>query len=134
MNRHPKGFSIDECVEKAARYISENGSCLLLFDVIGSRKYDTYETRNTLQQRIFAMAKDINSRFDRYFPLSNINCICDYEKGFEKILGDGSWAAINDASVIPEIIQYQKTHYPDVPLYWGVAIDGFDDEGMKLVK
>lgn len=129
-----KGMSIDECVSKAQEYISINGQCLLLFDMIGSKKYDSYETRNPLQKRLIAMTKDITEKFSDNFPLSNINCLVRYEKGFEFLLGDGSWAAIDDASVIPKIAEYQKEKYPDIPLRWGVAIDGFHEEGIKIVK
>lgn len=124
-------MTIEECVSRAQEYISINGQCLLLFDMIGSRRYsDT----NGLLKRLNAMRMDLNSRFSQYFPLSNINCLIRYEKGFEIPLGDASWAAINDSSVIPEIIQYQKSNYPDIPLRWGIARDGFDEEGTKIAK
>lgn len=47
---------------------------------------------------------------------------------------DGSWAGINNAEVIPKIIDYQRTEYFDVPLYWGVARDGYDARGTRIVK
>lgn len=130
-----KGLSIEECVDKAREYITDQGICLLLFDVKGSRKV---KDRNNLQNRLKIMIQDLNFRFSDYFPenslASPILGASTNEKGFQVLLGDGSWAGINHADIIPEICDYQKTNYPDIPVYWGVAKDGFDDENMGLVK
>jgi len=126
-----KGLSIEECVDKAREYITDQGICLLLFDVKGSRKV---KDQNNLQNRLEIMMQDLNSKFSDYFPENSLAAPTRIEKGFQVLLGDGSWAGINHTDIIPEIYDYQKTNYPDIPVYWGVAKDGFDKEGVSVVK
>jgi len=129
--KESKGLSIDECVKRADELISKNGVCLLLWDVKGSSKF---EDRNKLQIDLFAMMKDLNKKFSEYFPKNTLATMIREEIGFWGPLGDGSWAGINSARIIPEIINYQKENYPNIPLYWGIAEDGWDKEGLKVVK
>jgi len=126
-----KGLTIDECVEKAEEIISQQGQCLLLFDVKGSRKVPD---RNKLTLDLIEMIKDISTQFDEYFPENTLAVYGRQEKGFMHLLGDASWTGINSSEAIPKIVQYQRENYPEIPLAWGVAIDGYDQEGMKLVK
>ena len=125
--------SIDNLVLSAHKYIEENGICLLLFDVINSRKLSC-EDRYDLQKRLKTMISDLNSEFSDYFPIHDIAVFGRYEKGFEYLLGDGSWCGISNSEVIPEIITYQKTKYSDVNLKWGVAKDGYDSENLKIIR
>lgn len=126
-----KGKSIEECVKKAKKYIQKKGICLFLFDVKDSRKACN---RNELNNLLIKMMEDLNFKFEEYFPENYLATYTRKEKGFEILLGDGSWAGINNAEIIPKIIDYQKIEYPDIPLYWGVAKNGWDTEGTKIVK
>ena len=126
-----KGMSIDECVELADNFIRNQGMCLLCFDVKNSRGF---KDSKELVKRLNHMMNDINQNFANYFPEQ---CLANYvrvEKGFQTLLGDGSWAGINSSEIIPKIIEYQKNKYSNIPLYWGVARDGFDCERIKLLR
>ncbi len=119
-----KGLTVGRCVNRARRYISKYGVCLLWFDVVGSTKFPE---RQKLYYRMKAMMRDLNSKFSDYFPKNDLDIIGKIEKGFEILWrGDESCAGINDAEIIREIIKYQKEKYPDMPLYWGVAKDGYE--------
>ena len=125
-----KGMSLVECVKYADEFISENGECLLLFDVNGFRKMNIPECYVEMER----MMKDFNDRFSEYFPENRLATPTRKEKGFEILVGDSSWAGINSSEVIPKIIEYQRRIYSNIPLYWGVAKDGFDNERLKLVR
>ena len=129
-----KGMNLEECVSYADECISENGECLLLFDVDDFKRMDS-DNRYVILE---TMMEDFNQKFDEYFPVNNL-ATKDYstpreEKGFQVTLGDGSWAGINSSEVIPKIIEYQRENYPDISLSWGVARDGYDNERLKLVR
>ena len=126
-----KGSSIDECVAKAEQFIKKKGICLLLFDV----QYSRYvQDRQKLQEELMTMIKDINSRFDKYFPENYLATPTRLEKGFEVLLGDGAGAGISSAEVILQIVKYQQENYPHIPLYWDVARDGFDTENTEIIR
>ena len=80
------------------------------------------------------MMEDLNAKFSEYFPENSLATYTRREKGFEFLLGDGSWAGINSAEIIPKIIHYQEKNYQEIKLYWDVARDGFDKKGVKIVK
>jgi len=129
--KESKGLSIEECIKRADELISKNGVCLLLWDVKGSRNF---EDVNGLSIQLFKMMEDLNKKFSEYFPKNTLATRVREEKGFWGPLGDGAWAGINSSKIIPEIIEYQKQKYPLIPLYWGIAEDGWDEEGLKVVK
>lgn len=123
-----KGLTVDECVKKAREYISKNRMCLLVFDVRGSRKF---LDQRRLNKVLLPMIEDINDKFSRYLPRVGP---FGNKTGFSDLFfGDSSWAIINDAEIIPKIIEYQKEQYPDIPLHWGIAKDLLDQEGTALV-
>jgi len=126
-----KGLSLEECVEKARKFIFKYGSYLLLFDVKNSRKF---EDRQKLNGDLVKMMKDLNEKFGEYLPENNLAVPSRKEKGFEVLLGDGSRAGINSPAIAEEIINYQKREYPEIPLYWEIAKDGYDEEGTKIVR
>jgi hypothetical protein len=126
-----KGVSIEECVRKARKYIKEQGICLLLFDVKDSRKY---KNRESLRKLLCEMTERLNYKFAKYFPENDLRCANKKEKGFEFLFSDSSLAGINSAEIIPEIVNYQKREYSEVTLHWNVAKDGWDDEGIEIIK
>lgn len=125
--RPKKGLTIDECVKKARKYIKKYGACLLWFDVVGSRRFSD---PHWLRHRLETMMKDVNSKFSDYFLETDLAIAGRVEKGFQTLRpgDDSSWAGINNAEIIPEIIEYQKEKYSDIPVYWGVAKDGYAGE------
>ncbi len=124
-------MSLETCVSKAKEFISENKVCLLLFDMVGSSKI---KDKKGLVNRLSSMMKDLNETFKDYFPEHELAVYTRKERGFPFLLGDGSWTGINSAEIIPKIIEYQKKNYPDIPLYWAVARDGYDKENVKIVR
>lgn len=126
-----KGMSVDECIQNVENFIGSRGACLLLFDVRGSRNF---ENPKNLVDILSQMMKDINQKFGKYFPEHELAAYSRKEKGFQFLLGDGSWTGINSANIIGEIVDYQMKNYPNIHLYWGVAKDGYDDERIKIVK
>ncbi len=125
-----KGSSIEDCVKEAEKIISKYGICLLLFDVKNSKGFDNGQR---LQKQLESMIKDLNEKFSKYFPETDIATYVRKERGFMVLLGDGSWAGIDSSEAIKKIVEYQKENYPDIPLYWDVAKDGFD-ERTKIVR
>ena len=130
ISKEEKGKTIEVCVSKANKYILENGMCLFIFDVQGSKKYID---RQELQTQLINIIKELNLEFDKYFPENNLATMSRQEKGFFNLLGDGSWAAINDSEVISMITKYLQDNYPNIQFYFDVARDGYD-EAVNLVK
>ena len=126
-----KGLSIENCVNKAEKLISEYGICLLLFDVKGS---SNFKDSNRLIKQLFEMMKDLNTKFSDYLPKNKLATLTREERGFECLLGDGSWAGINSSEAVKKIAKYQEENYPHIPLYWGIAKDGFDDKNLRVVR
>ena len=126
-----KGMSLEECIEFANEFIAEQGKCLLLFDVVNSRNL---KDRKLLNRKLKMMMGNLNQKFNNYFPEHDLAVYGRLEKGFQFLLGDGSWTAINSTRIISEIIEYQKNTYPNIPLYWGVSKNGYDEENIKIVR
>jgi len=126
-----KGISVSKCVDKANLYIKNNGACLFLFDVKGSKKY---EDRQQLQIKLKGLISDMNIEFDQYFPKNNLATETREEKGFYGLLGDGSWVGINNSEVIPKMVEFMKEKLPNVSFHFNVAKDGEDHEALKTVK
>lgn len=126
-------LDLDYLLEKASNFIDEcpEKQCLLLFDLVGSKQYDS---RSELQQDLKAMTSYFNSKFAECFPTSNIGNLVDYQKGFQYILGDGSWAVINDPTTAKNIIEYHDGRFPHIPVRWNVARDGFDNDNIEIVR
>jgi hypothetical protein len=125
MEKPRKGLTVEECIKKARKYIKKYGVCLLWFDVVRSRDFPD---ATKLVQRLKAAMKSLNYKFGKHFPKNNLAVMFRAEKGFQVLHGDCSWVGIDNAEIIPEIIRYQKEKYPDIPLWWGVAKDGYKDE------
>ena len=135
--KHKKGLTIDECVKRAEKFIASQGICLLLYDIKGSRKMYNREnikgslnlTAEEFAQKIEYMKEILNTKFSEYMPENNLRIGGGkLEKGFQIYRGDSAVAGINSAEIIPEIVNYQKQMFPDIPLYWSVAKDLFDHD------
>ena len=124
-------LTIDQCVARAEAYIQQNGACLMLMDVIGSRQFMDDERRN---QDFVAMIHQLNQQFDEYLPENNLTAIDRTEKGFHIIMGDAVTGGISDSRVIPAVAEFAETNYPHIPLRYGIAKDGYDNEGIALIK
>jgi hypothetical protein len=126
-----KGLTIDECLNKAEEYIKMYGMCLFLLDVKGSK---SYRSRQKLQDVLTQIMNDLNKEFNEYFPENNLATVVRKEKGFFEWLGDGAWVGINNSIAIGKIKKFLDEKYPEVSFYWSVAKDGYDEEGIKVVK
>lgn len=126
-----KGVSIDECVKKADKYIKSNGSCLFLFDVKNSKKHPN---RQQLQEQLIELMATLNSEFEQYLPKNNLMVSVKDEKGFSNLLGDASWAGINNSEAIMKIVDFIYQKMPLVQFYFDVAQHGFDSPNLKVIK
>jgi len=131
IENNEKGISIEACIKKANELIEQNGLCLFLMDVKGSKQIDN---RRELNTQLESLIQELNIEFDRYFPENNLATSTRTEKGFPFLFGDGAWAAINNSEVIPQIIDYSAKNYPEIDFYYNVAEDGYDNNGTKTVK
>lgn len=127
-----KGLSVEECVRRAEGLIEQNGMCLLLLDMKDSRTRfpDTIVCREKLTE----IVTDLNHYFAEYLPPNSLASLSYRdENGFRIFSGDSAMAGINSSEVIPRIILYQETNYPEAPFYWSVAEDGYDNEGFSHI-
>lgn len=126
-----KEISIEKCIEKSQRIIDKNGICLFLMDVAGSKRFTD---RQELQNRLLSLTHELNNEFDQYFPENKLATCTRTEKGFSFFIGDGTWAGINNSEVISKIVDYSTNNYPDISFHYNVAVDGWDEEGTRVVK
>jgi len=131
---HKKGeLTIDQCIIRADRYITANGMCLFLMDVVGSMQR-VQEQRVILRQQLLTAKRNMNEFFAEYFPTNNLATQAREETGFEIGLGDGMWAGINNIVVIPLVIDHMNKNFPDIKFHYGVARDGYDRRGIALLR
>jgi len=130
-NSESKGLSIDECVRRAEKLIAQQGICVLAMDVKGS--YEHLQSNAELfSERLYHLVSDLNSRFREYLPENKI-ITCDEEQGFKRIRGDQIIGGVNSAKAVKLIYDYLTENYADLPMYWSIAKDGWDDEGFSHV-
>jgi hypothetical protein len=131
-NENPKkGVSVDECIKKADKYISTNGSCLFLFDIKDSKKHPN---RQQLQEDLLNLMTSLNSEFEQFLPENNLMVSVRTEKGFSNLLGDASWACINNSGVILKIVDFIHQKMPSVQFYFDIAQHGLDSQNLKIIK
>jgi hypothetical protein len=131
MKKRKKGLSLEECIKRADKYIAEQGLCVLAMDVKNSGKY-LREDANAYTDKLRGMVRDLNHAFALYLPTNKIVNGAE-EKGFKIVRGDQVIGAIDSVEAIRKIHDYQVEHYPELPLYWGVAKDGWDEKGFRSV-
>lgn len=129
-NTKNEGMTVEQCMQKAEALIEQNGACLLVMDIISSREH--YGDQSFYDE-FFKFINELNDMFDEYLPENNLTSISRYEKGFRAILGDGVTGAISNSGIIPNILNYAKTNYPDISLRYSVAADGYD-EAVDIIK
>ena len=123
-----KGLSIDECVRRAHAILKEQPAYLLLYDVDGSRHY-----KEGINGHLHALNEDLNKAFAAYLPSSDLRVHGEFDQGFRIIRGDSGVGALDEASIIPSIAEYQRREHPHLTLHWSVARDGYDDEGFSHI-
>lgn len=132
VNEKPKkGVSVEECIRKADKFIKSNGSCLFLFDVKDSK---IHPNRQQLQEQLIELMATLNSEFEHYLPKNNLMVSDIPEKGFSKLLGDASWAEINNSEAIVKIVDFIHQKMPSVEFHFDVAQHGFDTPNLKIIK
>jgi hypothetical protein len=132
MKAKVKGLSLEECARRAEKYIAERGLCLIIMDVKNSGAYSSEEWPG-FSDRLNAMMQDINHKFAEYLPRHDKYNSVKRIKGFVREFGDRFVGGINASEAVNLIYNYQTTKYPDVPMHWSVARDGWDDEGFSHV-
>ncbi len=126
-------LTLDECLEKAARLIEENGICMFIVDIKGSTNYGT-ESNVDYFKELFRFTKEVSEKYDSLFPVNHLSIgPSRTEKGFEYGLGDARWAGVDSIETIKLIHEYKEKNFPNLPLYYGVAADGWS-EGIELIK
>lgn len=123
-----KGISIEACTEKANLYIEQNGECLFVLDLKKSRE------NNNNSVRLDELLEDLNTMFDEHLPHNQLRTQHAEDRGFMRILGDGILAGISSSQVIPEAAEYIEGHYSDLDFYYNVAVDGYDEDGIRTIK
>lgn len=129
--REKFAMSIDDCVAYADKVIQQNGACLMLMDMVGSKHIFTSEKN---RKDFLSLVANLNDFLDDYLPENELTAMGRQEKGFNIILGDGVTAGINDSQIIPVVAEYAETYYPHLPFRYGVAADGFDKPNIELIK
>ena len=125
-----KGLTLRRCINRARKFIDQNGLCLLVFDVKSSRSYNPEVFINKLEE----LRDDLNSNFSHYMPENQLRSPhVPKESGFILILGDMGVAGINSVDAVSEIRKYHEENYPDFPVYWSVARDGYDREALDQI-
>jgi len=132
-NKKKGALSVEQCVALADKFIASNGACLFIVDIMNSSRGKT-EMNVDLYVLLHEFADKANEKFSEYFPANNL-AVGDFrtEQGFDYFLGDATWVGINSSEVIPKLVELKETEFPDLPLYYGVAEDGWGD-GMVLAK
>ena len=124
-------LSLPECVARADELIEKNGICLMLMDIIGSRRF----FHDSQFRRDFSvLISDLSYLFEEYLPEHSLIVADRPEQGFNIVLGDGVAAGINSSTVIPLVAEYTETFYPHIPFRYGVAEDGWDKPNIALLK
>lgn len=124
-----KGMDIDACIAKADELIQKNGMCLFLMDIVGSSGLNSAQ----LDEDFDNLLKDLDAKYASYLPENGLTNRRK-EQGFHRILGDAATGAINDSAVIPLIAGHAVDNYPQLPLRYSVAKDGWDEEAIALIK
>jgi hypothetical protein len=118
-----KGMNLEECTQKAENYISKNGLCLLGFDLVNSRDYDSKQ----MVLSLIELRKDLNSKFKKYFIKNKLRNGGDVDYGFVCVRGDSSCAGINSSLAVRDISNYVAEKYKKLRFYWAIGKDGWDE-------
>jgi len=125
-------LSVEEATNHAREIIAESGVCLFLVDGVNFSKRPS-EERARLYDQLFKFCQRANELFADVMPVNDLALSGRFERGFQSGLGDARWAGIDDAAVVKKLVTLKEDEFPGLPLYYGVAKDGWDD-GMVLVK
>jgi len=119
-----------QCFQKASELISDKGICLFLIDL---KHQEDVDKRMDDLAVLISFAAEVTRVFSTELPENKLAVSGRIEKGFQHGLGDAFWAGISDPETINRILEFKDTHYPDLPLHYGVTADGWSD-GIELVK
>jgi|TARA_B100002003_G_C14135459_1_gene546051 hypothetical protein len=125
-----KGSTLEQCVEKAEKYISQNGVCVLVYDVKNSSSKDDLQSIYITLDKI---NEDLNVRFAKFIPNEPFGYDCQGH-GFQSYMGDSAFSAVNSTSGIKEIIEYTHQSYPDIEFHWEIAKDYWDKKAIRMLK
>jgi len=126
-------LSEEQLVAAAERLISKNGICLLACDIINSRRFHGFASRNELQQYFMAALGEASREFAGVFPLNTLRTGLNMEQGFVITRGDSAFTGLNDAAAVPGILKFFNERHPLLQLRWAVARDGWDREVLDRI-
>lgn len=124
-------LSLQELRAKATEILKQQHHFLLLYDVIGSKRFVKEYGSAGLYHHLHGFHSEINKRFKKLIVPWNI-AIGRTLPRFDTILGDGGGAYFSDPSVIEQILELAK-RLP-FKLRWAIAKDGWDESGTKILK
>lgn len=125
-------LTLEQSVERATDLIAEHGQCLFIVDLVHSSKLPEAER---LEQ--FALLSNFRARATELFaasmPENTLAVPNRIEKGFSEGLGDASWAAIDDPSLVEKLMELKDREFPKLKLHYGIAADAWSP-GIELIR
>jgi len=118
-------------ITQAEKWINQQGFFLLIYDVIGSRKFAEEYGYKKLFGELWKFHKKINRKFQKIIVVHEIG-LGNKLSRFRTILGDGGGAYFSDKNVIAPIIAIAEEILP-FKLRWAIAQDGWDKKLKKFL-
>lgn len=115
-------LTIEQLIEKAKKIKKQQGSFILMFDLVGSQRY-SIKKRSRLQKKLITTLEKTNKKFRPFLPE-------DYTTktfGFNVAGGDAAYAEVNLPEKCADIVKYINNKLP-APKRWGIAVDEWDSE------
>ncbi|MCK9187395.1 MAG: hypothetical protein M0P05_02590 [Candidatus Colwellbacteria bacterium] len=126
-----KEYDLDKMKEHAQKIIDKNGKFLLVYDVIGSRRWFSEMGYEKAYLCIREFCKEINSRFKEFIVSGEIGCGKTISC-FDILLGDSGGGFFADVSVIGRIVNLAKETL-SFEMYWCAGEDGWDEDIKNAV-
>jgi len=128
-------LTIEELIEKAKKIKKqyEQDFFILMFDLIGSRRYST-KKRGMLQEQLISTVKKATKEFKPYLLKDQSTDIFGFN-----IVADSAYAKVTLPEKCADIVKYINNKLP-APKRWGIAKDEYDTQlgdflsGEKISK
>ncbi len=114
-------LTIEQLIEKAKKIKKQQGSFILMFDLVGSRRY-SIKKRNKLQKQLITTVKKATKEFEGFL-------LKDYSTGIFgfNVMGDAAYAKVTLPEECTYIVKYINNKLP-APKRWGIAKDEYDSK------
>jgi hypothetical protein len=124
--------SANSLVARAKKMLEKRDSFLLVFDVKGTRNWhETIGTRE-LFARVDAFCKKVNRLFGNHIVSGELNSFRNINS-FDRIIGDGGGAYLNDAETVRKIMEFAKKELYPIEFWWNVAKDIWDKKNSGII-